>query len=161
MVNAVNRGVSQSGSSYPHAGGQALRFRNRRSDPPVTFFRSSRYFTVGHEWYVTTREGRNLGPFSTRDEAELAGVEQVARHYLVSHGGVAKLYDHDEDGVTEFELMVREMLAGLEQHQLRSENIAFVWTTQRIDELERYPDKQTHTAARIKALEYLLDQWGG
>jgi len=159
MVIAVSTESTQSAGSGPPPGAQPPRVQNRRSDDARTVFRGSRYFTVGHEWYFMLREGGTLGPFSERGEAELAGAQHVAEYCLMSSGGIAKLFDHDEDGITEFELMVREMLDCLEQRKLRSENSAFVWTRQRVDELLQKPEKQRHTHTRIKALEYLLDQW--
>lgn len=34
-------------------------------------FRSSRFFCVGSEWYFTTREGFDSGPFASRERAEI------------------------------------------------------------------------------------------
>ncbi|MGO1463587.1 MAG: DUF6316 family protein [Marinobacter sp.] len=34
-------------------------------------FRSGRYFCVGRDWYFTTREGFDSGPFASRERAEL------------------------------------------------------------------------------------------
>ena len=147
--------------SDPLAQPSALHFRNRWAEPSATFFRGSRYFTVGHEWFVTLREGIDLGPFLERGQAELAVARHIAEHCLKSPGEVARLFGHRESDATEFELMVREMLGCLEQQQLRSENCAFVWTTQRIDELRRNPTASSQTDARITALEYLLDQLEG
>lgn len=131
-------------------------FQNRRSESAATFFRGERYFTVGHEWFVSVREGTDLGPFLHRGEAELAVALHVAEHCLRSPGGTAELSSHSEASVTEFELMVQEMLGCLEQRQLCSEDRAYSWTKQRIDALRKHPAQQRHTIARITALEYLL-----
>lgn len=34
-------------------------------------FRSSRFFCVGRDWYFTTREGFDSGPFASRERAEI------------------------------------------------------------------------------------------
>ena len=39
---------------------------------PRTFFRSDRFFVVSNEWFFTTREGENQGPFGSQARAEEA-----------------------------------------------------------------------------------------
>ena len=39
---------------------------------PRLMFRAQRLFTIGHNWYFSTREGENQGPFSSKRIAELA-----------------------------------------------------------------------------------------
>ena len=47
------------------------RRRHDTSDPPP-FRSNARIYRVGNEWYFSTREGSEAGPFETRDEAEAA-----------------------------------------------------------------------------------------
>lgn len=42
----------------------------RKGENDKTWFRTERFFTIGVDWYATTREGQNLGPFKTRSMAE-------------------------------------------------------------------------------------------
>lgn len=35
-----------------------------------TWFRTDRFFAIGIDWYVITREGRSLGPFKSKLAAE-------------------------------------------------------------------------------------------
>lgn len=43
----------------------------RRADTsPVFRFRTDRFFAIGGQWYFTTREGEDFGPFDNRAEAE-------------------------------------------------------------------------------------------
>ena len=45
----------------------------RSSDAePMRCFRTSRYFCVSGDWYFTTRENKDLGPFLSREHAEMA-----------------------------------------------------------------------------------------
>lgn len=37
---------------------------------PVSCFRSDRFFLVAGQWYFTTREGEDFGPFGSREDAE-------------------------------------------------------------------------------------------
>ena len=46
------------------------RYRNRQGESGKRPFRSGRLFKVDNEWYVATREGVNLGPYESREEAE-------------------------------------------------------------------------------------------
>jgi hypothetical protein len=48
------------------------RYGNRRGESRRRPFRSGRLFKVDNEWYVETREGVNLGPYESREEAERA-----------------------------------------------------------------------------------------
>jgi hypothetical protein len=41
----------------------------RAGEEDKHWFRSDRFFLVGNEWYFTTRENRDVGPFGTREEA--------------------------------------------------------------------------------------------
>lgn len=46
-------------------------------------FRSSRYFTIGAMWYFSTREGKDQGPFLSKElaqEASKAYLQQVNDH---------------------------------------------------------------------------------
>jgi hypothetical protein len=57
---------------------------NRRTDeqPTRTYFRSDRFFAVGGQWFFTTRESGDQGPFESRALAEAALLE-----FLSTHGG--------------------------------------------------------------------------
>jgi len=45
----------------------------RKSDEKdLTVFRTDRYFLSDGKWFFTTREGANVGPFDTREDAERA-----------------------------------------------------------------------------------------
>lgn len=41
----------------------------RRGEQEKVWFRTQRYFSVGSDWYVATREGVDVGPFKSRTEA--------------------------------------------------------------------------------------------
>lgn len=42
----------------------------RKGEEGHSPFRSERVFNVGIEWYFTTREGKDMGPFENKEEAE-------------------------------------------------------------------------------------------
>ena len=97
-----------SAQARPGAATGVLQYR--RSEGHAPFFRSDRYFTVGHEWYVTKREGGHLGPYLSRDEAERALAKHVAV-LLQLDGQTERLLDPPQGGpATAFEGLVRTVL---------------------------------------------------
>lgn len=51
--------------------------RKGEQDIPMTF-RSSRYFSIGADWYFSTREGVDKGPYQSKEQAKEA-VEKFIR----------------------------------------------------------------------------------
>jgi hypothetical protein len=49
----------------------------RKGESSKTWFRTDRFFTIGVDWYVATREQRNLGPFRTKFAAEQGLVRYI------------------------------------------------------------------------------------
>ncbi len=45
---------------------------NRHGETDNLHFRSGRLFCVDNDWYYSTREGIDVGPFPTKAEAEVA-----------------------------------------------------------------------------------------
>ncbi len=65
---------------------------NRRDEEPKTWFRAKRVFRVDGEWFIHTREGIAVGPYTDRFAADvdaemlkslLVGVEGVEAHSLI------------------------------------------------------------------------------
>ena len=52
--------------SQPHSSSEA---NARNSDPDKTWFRTDRFFLADGQWYFTTRDNRDVGPFGTREKA--------------------------------------------------------------------------------------------
>lgn len=42
----------------------------RSGEEEKFWFRSDRFITIDNQWYFTTRENRDVGPFATREAAE-------------------------------------------------------------------------------------------
>ena len=42
----------------------------RADEEDKFWFRSDRFFSSGSQWYFTTRENRDVGPYGTREDAE-------------------------------------------------------------------------------------------
>ena len=129
------------------------RLRNRRGEGEKTYFRCDRYFTVGHEWYASTRENKNLGPFLHHTDAKIALARYVAYQHVKTRKGIAKIFSRDESEVTPFEHLVREIVECWEQRHLRSGNSAYVWIMQRIEAIEKAP---RHSEVELKALKRML-----
>ncbi|RMF18432.1 MAG: hypothetical protein D6758_04165 [Gammaproteobacteria bacterium] len=45
-------------------------YTNREGEDGPVPFRSDRFFCVAGKWHFTTREGVEIGPFSSRERAE-------------------------------------------------------------------------------------------
>jgi hypothetical protein len=43
---------------------------NRSGEKAKSWFRSERFYSVSGDWYFTTREAMELGPFPSRKDAE-------------------------------------------------------------------------------------------
>lgn len=45
--------------------------QTRTGEFEVTHYRTGRFFCISSEWYFSTRENLQIGPFSNQDDAEL------------------------------------------------------------------------------------------
>ncbi len=62
----------------------------RKGEVDRVWFRADRCFSVGPDWYIATREGKDVGPFRTRAEA-VSSVERYLKGIYVrkNAGGFA------------------------------------------------------------------------
>lgn len=134
---------------------------NRGLEPQRAYFRCGRYFTVGHEWYATVREGKEIGPFSTRDEAEIALANHVTDCFVESRGHIGQLDAHCQRDATILEVLVQELASCREQVRLVSENCAYVWAKQRLEAIDEHPDIFSHATVRTLALKHFLTELDG
>jgi hypothetical protein len=58
---------------------------NRPGDPKRTYYRIERFYTVERKYFFSTREGCELGPYDTKEDAALA-LERFVRT-IKSKGG--------------------------------------------------------------------------
>jgi len=54
-------------NDQPIPKGVSLEVRGGEQDK--FWFRSDRFFTAGSQWYFTTRENRDVGPYASREDA--------------------------------------------------------------------------------------------
>lgn len=133
---------------------------NRGLEPRRTFFRCGRYFTVGNDWYATARGGREIGPFATRDEAEIALARHVTACFIRSSGHIGQLDAHGRRDATVLEVLVQELASCWEQARMRSENSAYAWAKQRLEAIEAHPEDFTYPNVRPRALRQFLTDLG-
>ena len=131
--------VSQIGTSEQNESRQNL---DRASEHGRSFFRSGRYFTVGHEWYALLREDRNLGPYVTREQAEMALASHLAACCLETIGSIQKIGSGNDRDPTVLELLVQELAACREHCRVRSENSAYAWAKQRLTAVRKSKREQ-------------------
>lgn len=68
---------------------QAARPETRRNDKALrTWFRSDRVFNQNGAWYISTREGINIGPYPTRAQAQ-RDVQSLIEHLCEQRTGLA------------------------------------------------------------------------
>jgi hypothetical protein len=48
---------------------------HRQGESPGRHSRSERAIQIGDEWFISTREGIKIGPYATREEADVAAAE--------------------------------------------------------------------------------------
>ena len=62
------------------------------------WFRSDRFFTADSQWYFTTRESRDVGPFETREAAEhglTIFIECICEHQATINHAISKATQGD------------------------------------------------------------------
>ena len=65
--------------------------KSRRGEKRQLRFRSDRMFVADNQWYFSTREGDEMGPYATREEAEAELVRYLYRiGVLVGTGNVKR-----------------------------------------------------------------------
>lgn len=129
---------------------------NRIAKHRRAFFRSGRYFTVGHEWYASLRADKHLGPYVTREEAEMALASHLTACCLESFFSIRQMTSRDDRDPTVLELLVQELAACREHCRVRSENSAYAWAKQRLTEFDEHPDEHDHVKIRARALRHFL-----
>lgn len=133
---------------------------NRGSESERNYFRCGRYFAVGHEWYATTREGKDVGPCATRHHAEMTLARYLADRATKVPEQMAQIVVHGDRGATEFEVLVQELVNCRKHSLFRSENSAYVWAKQRLNSLEEHPAEYEHAEIRANALRHFLSELG-
>jgi hypothetical protein len=114
------------------------RFLSRSGESEAHHFRSGRFVRVGHECFVTLRNGEEIGPFLERWDAEAELVHCIARHFEANPEERAGLYARATEGLNNFEQLVLEVLEFKEALRLRSANAAYVWVIQHLDAEQKY-----------------------
>lgn len=72
--------------------------KNRRGESGHIPFRTGRFFSVGGEWFFSTREGENRGPYSSRQAAEAALLNFVRNHsFAHTKSRKAAVYIHESE----------------------------------------------------------------
>ena len=160
---------SQQGAARPRGGSGALgaqrgshleyqppRMLNRGLERRRAYFRCGRFFTVGHEWYVSVREGKDLGPYTSRHAAEMALACHVTNCFVSASGHIGQLDAHGGRDATMLEVLVQELASCREQARLRNENSAYIWAQRRLEEFDEHPQDHDHADVRASALRYFL-----
>lgn len=69
-----------------------MQYRNGESSEK-SWYRSDRFFSMNGQWFFTTREHLDMGPFISRQEAEIE-LAVFIRHVTAGSGLHLSGYDH-------------------------------------------------------------------
>jgi hypothetical protein len=130
----------------------------RRSDEGGPLFRGSRYFAVGHEWYAHTRESKELGPFSSRSEAELLLAWHLALQVEDQADAVNPLEQAAGEALTPLEIQRDELVVCRRDATARGIAAACIMAQQRLDAIEGISEPGTRSALRAEAIRYFLNE---
>jgi hypothetical protein len=85
--------------AHDDVGGNPMkRSDHRNGEAPTKHVRSERTIRVNDEWFITTREGIDVGPYATRDDAESAAAD------------LATMLEHITDPETTRQFVIREFM---------------------------------------------------
>lgn len=132
----------------------------RRTDTGGPLFRSSRFFTVGPEWFAMVRGRESIGPFRSRDEAELRLAWHLADEIEQQAGEKASPAADRLHQVTPLEVQRDELLICCHDIGARGNLAACVLAKQRLECLEA-SEWDSQIPLRLKALRYFLDEVDG
>jgi hypothetical protein len=118
-------------------------------------FRSGRYYSVGVDWYAATREGRDLGPFTSQDEAKQA-VSDYLSGLISGERGAPGQDDTRED--SRGEVRVEELRQFMQRREAQGLAAARLWAKDRIRQVESRPMPFEERQERLAVLRYLLNQ---
>ena len=127
----------------------------RHGEKEGVYYRSERLFAVGHRWYFATREGRDIGPYQDRREAELALAVFVSQKILDEASSTVQRIARARDA-TGFDAMVAELVEFFRERGRRSQTGSYVWALKRLQMLRARGEAETHSAARTAALQYVM-----
>lgn len=118
-------------------------------------FRSGRFYSVGVDWYAATREGRDLGPFASRDDAQSAIADYISKlapkTASGAHGAPANNAGYAELRVEE----LRQFMKRRDNHGLTA---ARLWAKDRMRQIEAQAMPFDERQKRLGILRYLLNQ---
>lgn len=131
---------------------------NRYGEQSHTPFRSRRLYSVNGQWYFTTREGIQFGPYQNQNEAAKVLAVFVAQNYRgvnANRQGISGLHPGAQDGI---EYMVEELLRFFNFRIKHGQRATLVWANRRLKELEKNKLYSCNSKERVDALKYAMDQ---
>lgn len=128
---------------------------NRRGESCPIPFRRGRFYWLERQWYATTREGDELGPYATEQEAQM-GVACYLAERLSEDEAEALAAISTSDPV---DLTVTEIRRFNQEVETSGVGAALDWARRRIERImkESLPPQQRRE--RISALEFLLARY--
>lgn len=117
-------------------------------------FRSGRFYSVGSDWFAMTREGYELGPFRSREEAKMAVAAYVAEHSKAEAQSTASELSQESDSI---EARVQELREFMRVREEQGVAAALQWAKDRVIRFQVEPLPPSEREDRLAALNYLIE----
>ena len=131
---------------------------NRHGEQDFTPFRSGRLYVVNGQSYFDTREGKQFGPYRTKNEADKALAVFVAQRLCESISSWPDNNSLSLGSQNGTDQMAGELLVFFCQKKHYGQVAALAWANKRRKELMEHRGATSNSNKRIEALEYVLDQ---
>jgi hypothetical protein len=120
--------------------------------------RSSRFYSVGSQWYAARREGGDLGPFRSLAQAQMALASYIADQTAGEPDAMDFTLSEASDSI---QVRVQELRRFMEVREDDGLAEAVQWAKHRAEELGRAPMSGRELEERLAALRYLIRQQEG
>jgi len=127
------------------------RYGEQRHAPP----RSRRLYSVNGQWYFTTREGIQYGPYQDQNEAVKVLAIFIALNSQANGPDNSKPHPGAQDGI---ECMVEELLKFFSFRTKHGQKATLFWVNRRLKELAENRLYSCTCKQRVDALKYAMYQ---
>ncbi len=139
---------------------------NRRGEKGAVPFRSGRVFRVDNDWYFATREVAQLGPYPSKDDAEVAMAAfvgfRIHQSRAFTHPVLWASGMHASVGQPDaFRAMLSEAVKFYAARAKGPRNAALVWAVDRLRILRTEGARDAIAECRMAVLEHILETDAG
>ncbi len=135
---------------------------NRHGEKGAVPFRSGRVFRVDNDWYFATREVAQLGPYPSKNDAEVAMAAfvgfRIHQNRAFTHPVLWAVGTHATAGQSDpFRAMLSEAVQFYAARAEGQRNAALVWAVDRLRALRTEGERDATAGCRMAVLEHILE----